>query len=253
MAGLNLMAGHNFTQEQMQYIEATINIKADELRGNINETTTNAQVAFSLSQAKLDALFTEAKASSARVDEQVLLINQMKQAIEEKTTEHQQAIITSSQTADGAHERLSSLLKELNAFHSTTATAIEEVKSSGATLRQQTTEEFAKFQNRIETWYEGIKAHLDKGGDSGKGKGGDGGKGSSRADKKEIAVWKLTDNLDKSAFRHWVDAVDQQLEAVHGFKHASFVMNEIRRSDTEVTAAVFTTCIEKANVKIGNS
>ena len=100
-------------------------------------------------------------------------------------------------------------------------------------------------------WYEGIKSHLDRGGgDGGKGKGGGDGKGGSRVDKKDIAVWKLPDDLDKSAFRHWVDAVDQQLEVVHGFKHASFVMNEIRRSDTEVTAAVFTTCIEKANVKI---
>ena len=59
------MAGHNFTQEQMQYIEATMDIKAAELRGSISETTTNAQIAFTLSQSKLDALFVEAPARPA--------------------------------------------------------------------------------------------------------------------------------------------------------------------------------------------
>ena len=258
MAGL--AGNHNFTQEQMQYIDATMNIKVEELRASLVETTTNASIAFSLSQAKLDALFTEAKASSGRMDEQVMLVNKMKQAIEEKTAEHEQAIITSGKNAEDAHERLTNLLAELNAFHAlhearlaNTTAAIEEVKASGATLRQQTTEEFARFQKRIETWFEGIKSQIEMGGDKGKGKGGDGGKGSSRADKKEIAVWKLSDDLDKSAFRHWVDAVDQQLEAVHGFRHASFVMNEVRRCDSEITAETFTECIEKANVKIESS
>ena len=68
-----------------------------------------------------------------------------------------------------------------------------------------------------------------------------------------MSVWKLPDDLDKSSFRHWVDAVDQQLEVLHGFKHASFVMYEIRRSDAEIMAGTFTTCIEKANTKIEES
>ena len=72
-------------------------------------------------------------------------------------------------------------------------------------------------------------------------------------DKKDIAVWNLPDDLGKSSFRHWVDAVDPQLEAVHGFQHASFVMNEICRSDAEITAVQFTTCIQKTNVKTGHS
>ena len=192
------MAGHHFTQEQMQYIEATMDIKAAELRGSISETTTNAQIAFTLSQTKLDVLFVEAQSSSARVDAQVKLINEMKQAIEEKVTAHQQAIIASGQTADGAHARLSSLLEELNQFHATTAASIEEVKSSGGVLRKETTEEFSKFRASIEMWYEGIKSHLDRGGggDGGKGKGGGDSKGGSRVDKKDIAVWKLPDDLD---------------------------------------------------------
>ena len=79
------------------------------------------------------------------------------------------------------------------------------------------------------------------------------GQGSTRIDKKNIAVWKLPEDLDKLSFRHWVDAVDQQLEAVHGFKHASFAMKEICHSNVEITSDIVHTCIEKANVKIGQS
>ena len=63
----------------------------------------------------------------------------------------------------------------------------------------------------------------------------------------------MPDDLDKLSFRLWVDAAEQQLEAVHGFKHASSVMNEIRRSDAEITADTFHTCIDKANIKIDQS
>ena len=248
------MAAHGFFQEQMDYIETTIGIKADELQNSIRETSMNAQLAFTLSQTKLEALFSEAQANAARVDSQVQLVNEIKQTIELKMVEHQQAVIASGQSADSAHARLTSLLAELQSFSDTTAAAIAEVKASGKLTRKETMDEFAKFRGNIELWYAGIKSHLDKGGSSdGKGKGGGDGKGNSRVHKKDIAVSKLPDDLDKSSFRHWVDAVDQQLEAVHGFKHASFVMNEIRRSDAEITAATFTTCIERANVKIGNS
>ena len=90
------MAAHGFSQEQMHDIETTIDIKADELQDSIRETTTNAQIAFTLSQSKLDALFGEAKANAARVDTQVHLVNEIKQTIELKMVEHQSAIIAAA-------------------------------------------------------------------------------------------------------------------------------------------------------------
>ena len=72
-------------------------------------------------------------------------------------------------------------------------------------------------------------------------------------DKKEIAVWKIPEDVDKQCFRHWLDAIDQQLELVHGFKHASFVMNEIPRSNIEITEDVFTACVAEANDKVLSS
>ena len=71
------MAAHGFSQEQMQYIEATIDLKANELRDSMRETTTNAQIAFSQSQSKLETLWAEAQARSVRVDSQVKLVNEM--------------------------------------------------------------------------------------------------------------------------------------------------------------------------------
>ena len=52
------------------------------------------------------------------------------------------------------------------------------------------------------------------------------------------------------AFRHWVDAVDMQLEMVHGFKHANLVMNLLRRSKLEITNRAFEICIGQANLEV---
>ena len=56
--------------------------------------------------------------------------------------------------------------------------------------------------------------------------------------------------MDKQSFRHWIDAVDQQLEVVHGFQHPGFIMNEIRRSAVEITDDLFENCTMAANLKI---
>ena len=205
----------------------------------MREISTNAQIAFDLSQRKLEQLFNEATQNAGRVDTQVREMNELKSAIDVKIAQHEAAIIASGQVAEGAHSRLTALMSELEGFSGRTESLSADVKT---------------FRGNLELWYSGIKAHVEKngGGGDGKGKGGSSGegKGSTRIDKKDIAVSKLPDDLDKLSFRHWVDAVDQQLEAVHGFKHATFVMSENRRSDAEITADTFRTCIEKANMKI---
>ena len=79
-------------------------------------------------------------------------------------------------------------------------------------LRTDAEFEFNKLKGGIEKWFELAEAHIDGQGTSGCfGKGGPHG-GRKGVDKKEIAVWKLPEELDKVSFRHWVDAVDLQLE-----------------------------------------
>ena len=38
-------------------------------------------------------------------------------------------------------------------------------------------------------------------------------------DRKEIAIWKLADAVSKPDFRHWLEIVDTNLEAVHNFRY----------------------------------
>ena len=44
-------------------------------------------------------------------------------------------------------------------------------------------------------------------------------------DKNEVAVWKLPQDVTKVQFRHWANAMDIQLEAIHGWKCADYVLN----------------------------
>ena len=55
-------------------------------------------------------------------------------------------------------------------------------------------------------------------------------------DKKEVSVWKLPDGVSKPDFRHWIDSIDIQLEAIHGFIYPDLVCEKIKRLPTEVTS-----------------
>ena len=61
---------------------------------------------------------------------------------------------------------------------------------------------------------------------------------TSKHDKKKVSAWKLPDNASKLGFRHWLDSVDIQLEAVHGFVYPSLAFEKIKRLPTEVTVQV---------------
>ena len=134
----------------MAYIETTIGIKADELQSSLREISTNVQIAFDVSQRKLDTLFNEATANAIGVDSQVQLVNDLKASIELKIVQHETAIVASGQSADGAHARLTALMVELEGFSGSTQTAIAEVKSAGDTTRKEIIEEFAKFRESME-------------------------------------------------------------------------------------------------------
>ena len=51
-------------------------------------------------------------------------------------------------------------------------------------------------------------------------------------DKKEVQVWKLGEKVEKADFRHWLDAIAVQLEAVHQFKYPELILKKIRTSET---------------------
>ena len=109
---------------------------------------------------------------------------------------------------------------------------VKQVHFESTKFRTDTELELNKSKGDIEKWLELAKAHID-----GQGVSGGFGKRSPHKgiDKKEIGVWKLQEELDKSSFRHWDDAVDLQPEMVHDLKHAGFVLNHIRRSKVAIT------------------
>ena len=59
------------------------------------------------------------------------------------------------------------------------------------------------------------------------GRGDRPGKGP-RMDKKEVQVWKCWEKVEKADFRHCLDAIDVQLEAVHQFKYPGLILKKIR-------------------------
>ena len=54
-------------------------------------------------------------------------------------------------------------------------------------------------------------------------------------DKKDLAVWKLADKASKLDFRHWVDAVDINLECIYGLNNPEVMLDLVRREETEIT------------------
>ena len=70
---------------------------------------------------------------------------------------------------------------------------------------------------------------------------------SSKIDKKEESVWKLSDNVSKPDFRHWLDSVDLQLEAMNGFAYPDLVLEKVKRLPTEVAAQALENIIADIN------
>ena len=83
---------------------------------------------------------------------------------------------------------------------------------------------------------------------SGKTDHGDGpATAGSKLDKKEVSVWKLQDNVSKLDFRHWLDAIDLQLEAIHGFSYPDLVLEKVKRYPTEITESALKEIIQTIN------
>ena len=94
----------------------------------------------------------------------------------------------------------------------------------------------AALQVKVSTWaanfQESMKTALQQG-DIGALSGAREKKGP-KMDKKEVAVWKLPDGISRPDVRHWLGAVDVQLESSHDFQLLDVVLDKVRRLKTEV-------------------
>ena len=53
-------------------------------------------------------------------------------------------------------------------------------------------------------------------------------------DEKDVSAWKLPQQVTKQEFRHWLDTIDTNLDAVHHFKYSEVVLDKVKRSEEEV-------------------
>ena len=106
------------------------------------------------------------------------------------------------------------LMEKLRSLAADTNTEITRAKA-------ESEQSISRLYNEIKDWANGFQARIEDGGFGGKGGSGhigaSSGKGKSTLDKKEVNVWKLPESLTKADFRFWLDAVDNQLETIHGF------------------------------------
>ena len=102
------------------------------------------------------------------------------------------------------------------------------------------------LRNELLVWSKGVDAQVLAGGGVPPGLGGKGGGGKGRLDKKDLSVWKLEDNVEKLKFRHWVEAVENNLEQLQGWDRASEVLDRVRRKETEIDQNALNEIIDEA-------
>ena len=155
----------------------------------------------------------------------------------------QQVIFDGSQELEA---RLSALTNQVQALGTDAKQAIDKVDMDRQNLFSACEKEFAGLKEQMNRWFITAKESHDAGGS---GRGGAMGHGASatKLDKKELAPWKLPEDLDKTAFRHWIDTVEMSLELLHGWKIPNLVLNHVRRAKVAIDTEVLTDCIQKAN------
>ena len=69
----------------------------------------------------------------------------------------------------------------------------------------------------------------------------------AKMDKKEIMVGKVPDGVSKVEWRHWLRAVELQLETTYDFVYPDLVLHTVRLSKVEITGPVLNKIIQSIN------
>ena len=117
-----------------------------------------------------------------------------------------------------------------------------ELKTQIEKVTHESTIQIEAVKSKASDWSVKFKASvvglLDAGAGLGESGGKRGGKDqqsmSPTVDRKGVAVWKLPEHVSKQEFRHWVDTIDTNLDAPHGFNYLEMVLDKVKRSEVEV-------------------
>ena len=155
---------------------------------------------------------------------------------------------------DGMNTRVSQALAETQALGQCSAALLADLNSFPERLQKamgnvKTSSEakMVSIRDNLPIWFDGLVNKVGEAIRTGVGMGSDlarFGQSPSRAersvpkaagiDKKEVAVWKLLDQISEAVFRHWFDAVDLQLEAEHHSPFLEIQLDKIRRQEVEI-------------------
>jgi NAD(P)H-flavin reductase len=119
-------------------------------------------------------------------------------------------------------------------------------------LNTATDEKFGELRNQLDAFHsenwKRLEAKFAEIGPPGLGEKSFG-KGGSKLDKKELSVWRLEDNVDKLKFRHWVEALENNLEQVQGWDRASEILDRIRRQEREIDQGVLESIVDETVIR----
>ena len=217
---------------------------------------------------KANALTAQTEREMERMAERVTEINRLQSVVQDiagKTEEKfnqviqdfksfceaARAEISTSATANKeAMTKAEEVHTSVNDLFQKCSIGYDQNKAELEVLRQTFTAEATSLRQGVQAWSatyaQEIKAMVQNG-MSGAGFEQKPGTGSAKHDKKELSVWKIPENVSKPDFRHWLDAVDIQLEAIHGFQFPDLVLGKIKRSTTVITKEILEVIIGEIN------
>ena len=188
--------------------------------------------------------------SDGRIAPQVDQVNHMKTEIVDTVGDisgriltHEATITTADRKADDLDARLATLTTQISNYGRRSTVFTQSLDNPAKQNMTEVKLEFEKHRAKLELLFASVKplfGDIDKLGVGGvpQARGYVGSKPRGM-DKKGISVWKLPEDLDKTHFRHWLDAFDTQLKLVHGCEHASYVLSGVPRSNLPMDKLVF--------------
>ena len=175
-----------------------------------------------------------------RVNDDLVRINSFNEAIN-KTYERVQAthgeMMTRTEDIDNRvisqKETHEAQLQELGAYVMKQKAQLEGMKATAEA-------KFKMLRDELKQWISKVHVEIEpRLSNTPPGLGTEAGSAhKGKIDRKEVAIWELSDGVSTADFRHWADQPDLHLEAVHGLNNPDVLLDKVRRYPTEVTEKV---------------
>ena len=195
-------------------------------------------------QTRADSIITEMNSTAGRLESTRADFQTYSDSMRKQTADSLNAIVAKFKL-DGENNKV-----EINVIKA----KMEEVATDGAKRLQKQGEELEEKINTMYAWsvrfQNDVKAKFGAE-DANKGNfdlaRGDKVDKKTKLDKKEIMVGQVPDAVTKVAWRHWLRAVDLQLENTYDFTYPELVLHRVRLSKVEITKSVLASIITFIN------